>query len=85
MFLTINCSSVLGHPPTIMQYIGYFRFFDDVMFPHNGAYSVGTVDVSAVLEQLSKISNVFARGRLLFDFVIVCIGRNCAPELMHSI
>jgi len=61
--------SVLGPLPMIMLYIMYFRFFDDVTFSHNGAYSVGNADVGATLQQI--------RGPL-FDFVVVVVAANCA-------
>ena len=47
---------------------------DDVLFSYNVARGVGNVDVDAVLQQVARISNVFARGRTLFDFVLVYSG-----------
>ena len=44
------------------------------MFSHNTmghvARGLGNNDVGAVLKQVTKISNVFARGTTLFDTVI---------------
>jgi len=40
---------------------------------------VGNNDVGAVLQQVDKISNVFARGAMLFDFLVVHNGSNGAP------
>jgi len=55
------------------------------MFPIMGrmARGVGNNDVDAVLKQVVKISNAFARGATLFDFVAVyyrskwCTGAKC--------
>ena len=44
---------------------------DDILFPIMGyvALGVGSIDVGAVLKQVTAISNVFARGATLFGLV----------------